>query len=62
MRVYDQGTREDGWRGTREAGHTSRANQPRSAVQLLVRRSCDWPPGGGMPNVAFDKEQKTPSA
>jgi hypothetical protein len=27
-----------------------------------VVRACDWPPGGGMPNAAFDEEQKTPSA
>jgi len=27
-----------------------------------VVRACDWPPGAGMPNAAFDEEQKTPSA
>ena len=27
-------------------------------MHLLVRRACDWPPGGGMPNAAFDEEHK----
>jgi hypothetical protein len=31
-------------------------------VHLLVRRACEWPPGGGMPNAAFDEDLTTGGA